>query len=155
MQSKRHSVVNSKAMSPLTPFTTLFSPHLILPILLMILLGCLVVYLRRKGQQIPSLRQSLRRFKINLVLMAVLVTIAAAVTYTLTATLNDSGYPNAPEDVQTAEQILIYLQQYNRAIMTNTYVLLWFFYGLTVWFLTALYAFAKAVVHALLIESQH
>ncbi|MEO0374609.1 MAG: hypothetical protein AAF329_08295 [Cyanobacteria bacterium P01_A01_bin.17] len=126
-----------------------------MPILLMILLGCLAVYLRRNGRQILSLRQSLRRLKTNLILIAIWVTVTAVITYILTATLNNAGYPNVPEDVKTAEQVLTYLQQYNRAIMTNTYALLWSFYGLTVWFLTTLYAFAKAVVHALLVDSQH
>ena len=83
------------------------------------------------------------------------MTIAAVITYALTVTLNNSGYPTAPEDVQTAEQILTYLQQYNRAIVTNTHVLLWLFCSLTVWFLTTLYTFAKAIVHALLVKSQH
>ena len=52
-----------------------------------------------------SLQRSLWPFKINLILLAVCETIAAATTYTLTATLYDSGYPNVPEDVQTPEDM--------------------------------------------------
>ncbi|MGD1859967.1 MAG: hypothetical protein ACFB0E_08360 [Leptolyngbyaceae cyanobacterium] len=101
-----------------------------------------------------SLRQSFQQFKVNLIVLAVCMTIATAALYILTAALNVAGYPNAPEDVQTAEQVLNYLQQYNRAIRTNTYVLLWCFYGLTISFLTTFYVFAQAIVRALLARSQ-
>ncbi|MEM1310117.1 MAG: hypothetical protein AAGF98_11635 [Cyanobacteria bacterium P01_H01_bin.153] len=132
----------------------LFFPYLIFPILLMTFFGVLLFYRQRNGQQAISLRRSLWHFKVNLILLAVCATIATVTVYILTATLDDAGYPNVPEDVQTAEQVLNYLQQYNRAIRTNTYALLWFFYGLTVWFLTTLYAFAQAIVHTLLVRSQ-
>ncbi|MEM9005632.1 MAG: hypothetical protein AAGE59_19175, partial [Cyanobacteria bacterium P01_F01_bin.86] len=131
----------------------IFFPGIFLPFLLMILLMILVIYQQRNNQQAPSLRRSLGNFKINLILLAVCVVIAAAATYGFTAVLNDAAYPNVPEDVQTAEQVLNYLQEYNRAIRTNTYALLWFFYGLTAWFLTTLYAFAQAVVKAILARS--
>ncbi|MEO1589761.1 MAG: hypothetical protein AAFU71_00575 [Cyanobacteria bacterium J06632_22] len=116
---------------------------------MMILITILIVYQKRRTQDTPSIRRSLRYFKINLILLAVCVVIAAATTYGFTATLTDSAYPKAPEDVQTAEQVLNYLQQYNQAIRTNTYAMLWLFYGLTAWFLTTLYGFAKAVVRAI------
>ena len=142
---------------PINPFTSLmniFSPYLIYPIFLMTLIGILAVYRHRNVQPNPSLRQSLRQFKVNLILLAVCMTISIAGLYILVAIPNDGGYPNVPEDVQTAEQVLNYLQQYNRTIRTNTYLLLWCFYGFTVSFLTTLYAFAQAVVRALLARSQ-
>ncbi|MEM8543421.1 MAG: hypothetical protein AAGF66_05445 [Cyanobacteria bacterium P01_H01_bin.119] len=120
----------------------------------MTLIGILAVYRHRNVQPNPSLRQSLRQFKVNLILLAVCMTISIAGLYILVAIPNDGGYPNVPEDVQTAEQVLNYLQQYNRTIRTNTYLLLWCFYGFTVSFLTTLYAFAQAVVRALLARSQ-
>lgn len=129
------------------------SPFLILPVLLMALIGILAVYRHRTGQTPISLQRSLWQFKISLILLAICITIAAVTTYTLTATLYDSGYPSVPEDVQTADQVVAYLQQHHRAIMTNTYALLWFFYGVTVWFLTTLYAFASALVRAFLLRS--
>ena len=131
----------------------IFFPYVFFPVLLMTSMAILIAYQQRNPQQAPSITGSLRSFKINLILLAVCVVIAVAITYAFTATLNDAVYPNVPEDVQTAEQVLNYLQQYNRAIRTNTYVLLWFFYGLTAWFLTTLYAFAKAVVKAILARS--
>ncbi|MGD1906583.1 MAG: hypothetical protein ACFB0C_11390 [Leptolyngbyaceae cyanobacterium] len=76
--------------------------------------------------------------------------IAAFTAYQFTADLNRFSYPDGPTDVQTAEQILDYLQQYHRVTMTNTYALLWFVYAFVVWFLTTLYAFARSVVKATL-----
>ena len=144
-------------MSQFISLTNAFFPFLLFlisSILFMTFAGALIFHRRRNDYHGISLRRSLWRFKVNLILLAVCITIAAATLYILTAALNDYGYPNVPEDVQTAEQILNYLQQYNRAIMTNTYALLWFFYALTVWFLTTLYSFAKAMVQALFVQSQ-
>lgn len=64
--------------------------------------------------------------------------------------LSDLGYSDISEDMQTAEQIIDYLQQQKRAIAINIYALLWFFYVFVVWFLTTPYAFAQAVVKAML-----
>ena len=60
--------------------------------------------------------------------------IAAVTAQAITTGFSSFGYPDVPTDVQTAEKILDHLQQYNRAIMTNTYALLWFFCAFAVWF---------------------
>ncbi len=112
-----------------------------------------LVYRFRSNRGYPSLKHSLQHLKISLTLLGIGIGIAAVIARMLTADLNSFGYPDVPADVQTAEQILDYLQRYNRSIVTNTYALLWFFYAFAVWFLTTLYAFARAVVKAILAHS--
>ena len=125
-------------------------PFLLLSVFFVALIGILVAQRRWQHRGSPSLKGSLRRFKVSLALLAIYLGIAAVTVQTLTTGLNSFGYPDVLADVQTTEQILDYLQRYNRAIMTNTYALLWFFYAFVVWFLTTLYAFAQAVVKAIL-----
>ena len=137
-------------MDQLANFVSVLLPFGLLSITVVLLVGVLIVQHRRPGQISTSLKRSLQLFKINLMLLAICIAIAAITAQVLTAPLDSFGYPDGPADVQTAEQILDYLQQYNRAITTNTYALLWFLYAFTVWFLTTLYGFARALVQTLL-----
>ena len=139
-------------MTQFLPLISTLFPFLLLSIFFVTLIGILVAQRRWQGRGSPSLKGSLQRFKVSLALLAICLGIAAVTVQTLTIGLNSFGYPDGPADVQTAEQILDYLQQYNRGIMANTYTLLWFFYAFAVWFLTTLYAFAQAVVKALLAQ---
>ncbi|MEM0982198.1 MAG: hypothetical protein AAGH78_18265 [Cyanobacteria bacterium P01_H01_bin.58] len=139
-------------MTQFLPLIGTLFPFLLLSVFLVTLIGLLVAQRRWQSRGSPSLKGSLRRFKVSLALLAIYLGIAAVTVQTLTTGLNSFGYPDGPADVQTAEQILNYLQQYNRGIMANTYALLWFFYAFAVWFLTTLYAFAQAVVKALLAQ---
>lgn len=137
-------------MTQFLPLISTLFPFLLLLVFFVTLIGILVVQRRWQYQGSPSLKGSLQRFKVSLTLLAVCLGIAALTAQALTRGLSSFGYPDVPADVQTTEQILDYLQRYNRAIMTNTYALLWFFYAFVVWFLTTLYAFAQAVVKAML-----
>ena len=128
-------------------------PFSLLSVVLVTFVGILVVQQRWHDSGSPSLKRSLQHFKVSLILLAICIGIAAVTTQALTSDLNSFGYLDGPADVQTAEQILDYLQQYNRGILTNTYALLWFLYAFAVWFLTTLYAFARAVVKAVLAHS--
>ena len=128
-------------------------PLSLLSVGLVTLVGILVVQQRWHDSGSPSLKRSLQHFKVSLILLAICLGIAAVTTQAITTDLNSFGYPDGPADIQSAEQILDYLQRYNRGIMTNTYTLLWFLYAFTVWFLTTLYAFARAVVKAVLAQS--
>ncbi|MGD1932476.1 MAG: hypothetical protein ACFB12_26585 [Leptolyngbyaceae cyanobacterium] len=139
----------------MTPFASLIGvlfPFLLLSVFFVTLIGILVAQRRWQGRGSPSLKGSLQRFKVSLVLLAICLGIAAVTIQSLTTGLNSFGYPDVPTEVETAEQILDYLQQYHRGIMTNTYAMLWFFYAFVVWFLSTLYAFAQAVVKALLAQ---
>ena len=141
-----------KAMDQFVYLISVLFPFLLLLIVLLTFVGVLVAQRRWNSHNSPSLMRSLQRFKISLILLAICIGIAAVTTQVLTADLNNFDYPDVSADGQTAEQILDYLQQYHRGIMTTTYALLWFFYAFTVWFLTTLYAFAQAVVKAVLIH---
>lgn len=137
-------------MNQLTYWIGVSFPFALLSIILVALVGVLIAQRRWHSRHAPSLKYGLQRFKVSLILLAICIGIAAVTAQVFTADLNSFGYPNAPADVQTAEQILGYLQQYHRGITTNTYALLWFFYAFVVWFLTTLYAFAQAVVKTIL-----
>ena len=137
-------------MDQLTYLIGISWPFALLSLFLVTLIGILVARQRWHDSGSPSLNRSLQRFKVSLILLSICMGIAAFTAYQFTADLNRFSYPDGPTDVQTAEQILDYLQQYHRVTMTNTYALLWFVYAFVVWFLTTLYAFARSVVKATL-----
>ena len=111
-------------------------------IFLIILIATLLAYRFSNKPEVISIRRSLQRFKISLICLAICLGIAAVAIQILMRNLNSLGYSGISEDMQTAEQIIDYLQQQQRAIAINTYALLWFFYVFVVWFLTTLYAFS-------------
>ena len=129
--------------------STLFS-FLMLLIVLIILIGTFSAYRFSSERQTISIEQSLKRFRISLIRLAICLGITAIAIQILMSNLSDLGYSDISEDMQTAEQIIDYLQQQKRAIAINIYALLWFFYVFVVWFLTTPYAFAQAVVKAML-----
>lgn len=128
-------------------------PFLLILIVLMILVGVLVVQQRQHSRNPSSLQQSLQRFKVSLILLAIGISVAAVFIQSAIVDLDGFGYPELPEDVQTSAQIMGYLQRYSRGIRTNTYAIIWFFYAFAAWFLTTLYAFAQAVAKAVLSRS--
>jgi len=129
--------------------STLFS-FLMLLIVLIILIGTFSAYRFSSERQTISIEQSLKRFRISLIRLAICLGITAIAIQILMSNLSDLGYSDISEDMQTVEQIIDYLQQQKRAIAINIYALLWFFYVFVVWFLTTPYAFAQAVVKAML-----
>jgi hypothetical protein len=56
-----------------------------------------------------------------------------------TATLSSFGLPETAQEIQSNEQILRYLQEYNRAIVRTTSVVYWFLFIFVWWFLSAVY----------------
>jgi hypothetical protein len=89
-------------------------------------------------------------FKLNLILIGAFTGIAWLLSFGLTPSLSTFGYPETIEDIQNPEQILNYLQQYNRALVTNLLVFNWFIVTFSVWFLSSLYGFARTITNALL-----
>jgi hypothetical protein len=130
------------------PMSTLF-PFLMPLIVLIILIGTFSAYRFSSEQQTISIGQSLKRFRISLICLAIGLGIAAIAIQILMSNLSDLGYSDISEDVQTVEQIINYLQQQQRAIAINTYSLLWFFYIFVVWFMTTLYVFCQSIAAAL------
>jgi len=62
-----------------------------------------------------------------------------------TPVLSTSGFPNTINDVQSSEQLLEYLQEYNQALVQTTKVLHWFIFIFVWFFLASLYSFTKAL----------
>ncbi|NJL46365.1 MAG: hypothetical protein HC929_01160 [Leptolyngbyaceae cyanobacterium SM2_5_2] len=118
-------------------------------IVLIVLIGTFSAYRFSSGREIVSIGQSLKRFKISLICLAICLGIGAVTILTLMRSLSDLGYSTISEDVQTVEQIIDYLQQQNHAIAINTHALLWFFYIFVVWFMTTLYVFCQSLAAAL------
>lgn len=128
---------------------TLF-PFLMPLIVLIILIRTFSAYRFSNAQEMTSIGQSLKRFRISLICLAICLVIAAIALQILMRNLNNLGYSDISEDMQTVEQIIDYLQQQQpRAIAINTYALLWFFYVFIVWFMTTLYAFSHSLAAAL------
>lgn len=130
-------------------FDTLI-PLIIFPVILIIFVTVLL-RLRRQIEREPNLvKRGLKLLKLNLTLLAIFTGIDCMAIFVLIGPLNSFYYPRALEDVQTTEQVLGYLQQYNRAIATTAYALFWFLCTFAIWFLTSLYAFAQVISDALL-----
>ncbi|MFP8488001.1 hypothetical protein ACKGJO_02790 [Gracilimonas sp. Q87] len=60
-----------------------------------------------------------------------------------TPSLQSFGFPQTVGDVQTSEQILNYLQEYNQAIVRTTDVVYWFIFVFVWGFLSSLYTVIK------------
>lgn len=118
-------------------------------IVLIILIETFSAYRFSNAQEMTSIGQSLKRFRISLICLAICLVIAAIALQILMKNLNNLGYSDISEDMQTVEQIIDYLQQQQRAIAINTYALLWFFDVFIVWFMTTLYAFSHSLAAAL------
>jgi hypothetical protein len=118
----------------------------ILPIFTVLLL----IYRRRINRESNLIKRGFRLFKLNLILIGAFTGIAWLLSFGLTPSLSTFGYPETIEDIQNPEQILNYLQQYNRALVTNLLVFNWFIVTFSVWFLSSLYGFARTITNALL-----
>ncbi len=61
-----------------------------------------------------------------------------------TSILSSFGFPETVKEIQSNEQLLNYLQEYNQAIVRTTRVAYWFMFIFVWWFLASVYAVAKA-----------
>lgn len=140
-------------MTQLADFLNVFNPIFILPIVLIKAVVIMLFFRRQMNQEPNLIKRGLHWFKLNLILLSIFIVIAGTISFLLNRTLDSVGYPANVSDLQTTEQILAYLQRYNRAITTNTYALIWFLYAFVIWFLTSLYAFAQVFTETLLRQS--
>jgi len=62
-----------------------------------------------------------------------------------TPSLSTFGFPETVKEIQSNEQLLNYLQEYNQAIVRTTQVVHWFLFIFVWWFLAAVYSVTKAV----------
>lgn len=61
-----------------------------------------------------------------------------------TSSLGTFGFPETVEEIQSKEQLLNYLQEYNQAIVRTTRVVYWFIFIFVWWFLASVYSVTKA-----------
>ncbi|MEO0408447.1 MAG: hypothetical protein AAF289_13950 [Cyanobacteria bacterium P01_A01_bin.135] len=118
--------------------------------MILICVVILLIYRRRIDREPNLLKRGFYLFRLNLILLGVFTGFIALLVFPLSPSLGSFGYPDTAEDVQSAEQILEYLQLYNQALVTSLNALTWFFYLFAIWFLTALYSFAVLIKDALL-----
>jgi|AntRauTorckE6833_2_1112554.scaffolds.fasta_scaffold16966_1 hypothetical protein len=62
-----------------------------------------------------------------------------------TPTLSTFGFPETVQEIQSNEQLLNYLQEYNQAIVRTTRVVYWFIFIFVWWFLASVYSLIKAL----------
>jgi len=133
----------------LNPTTVIW---VLLPILLVFTV-LLLIYRRRLDREPNLLKRGFRLFRLNLILLGLFTAIAGLFVFPLAPPLSTFGYPETVADIQDAEQLLRYLQQYNRALVTNLHAFSWFLYIFAFWFLSSIYGFAKVITDALLARS--
>lgn len=113
----------------------------------------LLINRRRINQDPHIVKRSFRLLKLYLISIGSFTAITWLVVSSFPAILTTFGYPDTVESIQTTEQILDYLQQYNRALTTTMNAFSLFLFAFTVWLLSSIYEFAKTITHAL-IEKQ-
>ena len=59
--------------------------------------------------------------------------------------LSTFGYPRTVDEIQSAKQLLHYLQDYNKALVRTATVVHWFVFVFIWWFLTTIYSLSKAL----------
>ena len=99
------------------------------------------MFLRR--EQDP-LRKALHLARLNLVIMGGFCLLLWW-QLPITPALSSFGYPRTEADVQSAQSLLRYLQEYNRALVTTTEVLRTFLFVFVWWFLVMLFDLSKTL----------
>jgi len=61
----------------------------------------------------------------------------------ITPSLSTFGFPDTVSDIDSNEQLLLYLQEYNQAVVRTTQVLYWFIFIFVWGLLATLYSFLK------------
>lgn len=111
-------------------------------------------FLRR--EQAP-LRKALKLIRLNLAIVGGFCLLLWW-QLPITPALSTFGYPRTPNDVQSTESLLRYLQDYNQALVRTTQVLSYFIFVFVWWFIATLFDLSKilsATVSKTRIESSH
>jgi hypothetical protein len=96
-----------------------------------------------EGKPKNELDKAISALKINIFMVGFL-SIVLWFLLPSTSSLQSFGFPQTVSDVQTSEQILNYLQEYNEAIVRTTDVVHWFIFVFVWGFLSSKYSVIKA-----------
>ncbi|MFD2533337.1 hypothetical protein [Gracilimonas halophila] len=95
-----------------------------------------------EGKKDDQLEKAVSGLKINIFMVGFL-SVVLWFMLPSTPSLQSFGFPETVNDVQTSEQVLSYLQEYNRAIVRTTDVVYWFIFIFVWGFLSSLYTVIK------------
>ncbi|MBE9103293.1 hypothetical protein [Vacuolonema iberomarrocanum] len=126
---------------------------ILLPAIL-VFTGILLFNRWRINQETHLIKRAFRLLRLYFVLFAAFIGITWLLVSVMTVPLSTFGYPDGIENIQSPEQLLSYLQGYNRALVLNIQAFSWFIFVFAVWFLFAMYEFSRTVANALL-ENQY
>lgn len=121
----------------------------ILPSVFILVIVALLLRSRINKDKNP-LNRALRLLKLNTIILASFLLCLWIFALPRIPTLSSEGYPQTVESLQSPQQLLEYLQMYNRALVRTTIVLFWFIFVFVAWFLSSLYNFSKTVTAAIL-----
>ena len=96
-----------------------------------------------EGKLTNELDKAISNLRINIFMVGFL-SIVLWFLLPSTPSLQSFGFPQTVSDVQTSEQVLNYLQEYNQAIVRTTDVVYWFIFIFVWGFLSSLYSVIKA-----------
>ena len=122
---------------------------IILPSVFILVIVALLLRSRINKDKNP-LNRALSLLKLNTIVLASFLLCLWIFVLPRIPTLSSEGYPQTVESLQSPQQLLEYLQIYNRALVRTTIVLFWFIFVFVAWFLSSLYNFSKAVTAAIL-----
>ena len=103
-----------------------------------------VIVRSRSGREPTELHKAITRLKFGALITGAFL-LMLWFLLPCTPVLSTFGYPQSTEEIQTAKQVLRYLQDYNRALVRLTMVLSWFLFAFIWWFLSTVYALSNAL----------
>ncbi|MDZ7806266.1 MAG: hypothetical protein U5K71_04030 [Gracilimonas sp.] len=95
-----------------------------------------------EGKKETKLEKAISGLKINIFMVGFL-SVVLWFLLPSTPSMQSFGYPKTVSDIQTSEQVLNYLQEYNQAIVRTTNVVYWFIFIFVWGFLSSLYTVIK------------
>ncbi|MDZ7659483.1 hypothetical protein [Fodinibius sp.] len=119
-------------------FQSIFLPALIVVVI------CIIGYSLWQRKQKNELEKAISLLKVNTIAVG-LLSILLWFLLPSTPSLSTFGFPETVKEIQSNEQLLNYLQEYNQAIVRTTRVVYWFIFIFVWWFLASVYSFIKAL----------
>lgn len=117
-------------------FHAIFLPAMIAVVI------CMVGYYFWQKKQNNELEQAILLLQISTIAVG-LLSILLWFMLPSTPSLSTFGFPDTVKEIQSNDQLLNYLQEYNHAIVRTTRVVHWFIFIFVWWFLAAVYSATK------------
>ncbi|REL33547.1 hypothetical protein DYD21_09030 [Rhodohalobacter sp. SW132] len=116
--------------------------YLILGLAIILVLIFTIGFKFWEGEKQDELDKAISLLKINIFGVGFL-SIVLWFMLPITSTLSTFGFPETINEIQSNEQLLDYLQKYNKAIVRTTEIVHWFIFIFVWGFLTSLYSIIK------------